>query len=233
MKVHHQTMVSAIASAALLLLMIPTDIFFAQATGIFDPPDHIQEAHGIVNSHANSALRGDHPGQGQVVTPPNQTPASPEDCVIVAIAGTRHPDWKHQLIDDKGGHDSHDRRINQLFQHNNYDDGEIFVCKNADGTTVPIIFDSVQFDDMKNSLHGTSGVPSFRSGEMVLSRGLSWIGGDGSIHVPHGITIASYVRENNNLGRHGGRHLRGRQQSRRRTAEVVGNKHVLVSLDIR
>lgn len=227
MEVYHQTL------AAILLLLNPSPAVYAEAAGIFNEPpsDHSQQANGIVHAAANAALRGDRPGQGQGVTPPNQTPASPDDCLIVAIASTRHPEGIRRTIDDGGGHDFHDRRINQLFQHNNDDDGETFVCEYGDGTTAQLVLSDDQLIELRQMLNGSTRLPGddpFLSAQHPLSIEGTSIGPDGSIHIPPGVSISNAVRQNR--GPPGDRHLRGRQQSRRRTAEVVGDKHVLVSL---
>lgn len=221
MKVYHQTLISAIAGAALLQLIIPSDNLFAEAVGIFnDPsPDHIGQSHSIVNGHANSALRGDHPGQGQGVRPPNEIPASPDDCVIVAIAGTRDPERRLEDFPDD-------------------DEGETFECEYADGTTVPLELDNDQLTELREWLNGklpdAAGGP-FKSGEQTLSRQGSSVGANGAIRPPPGVPMSSLVRQDNNgrgrgIGPPTGRHLREKQNRQRRTAEVVGEKYVLVSM---
>ena len=148
---------------------------------------------------------------------PNQSEASPDDCVIVAIAGTRDPERRLEDFPDD-------------------DEGETFECEYADGTTVPLELDNDQLTELREWLNGklpdAAGGP-FKSGEQTLSRQGSSVGANGAIRPPPGVTMSSLVRQDNNGRGRGpptGRHLREQQNRRRRTAEVVGEKYVLVSM---
>jgi len=177
-------------------------------------------------------------GMGSIRSPekaanrPSETESSPNDCVIVAIASTPDPDAASR------------RRLGEYFDD---DEGETFECEYADGTVVPIDLDSAQLTEMREWLNGklpAAATGPFKSGEQTLSREWSSAaadvanvasGANGAIKPARGTSMASLVRQNNGRGRGRGATSRGLQGSswehtRRRTAEVVGNKYVLVSL---
>ena len=163
---------------------------------------------------------------------PSETESSPNDCVIVAIASTPDPDVASR------------RRLGEYFD--DYE-GETFECEYADGTVVPLDLDSAQLTEMREWLNGklpAAATGPFKSGEQTLSREGSSAaadvanvanGANGAIKPARGVSMASLVRQNNGRGRGRGATSRGLQGSswehtRRRTAEVVGKKYVLVSL---
>ena len=179
-------------------------------------------------------------GMGSIRSPekaanrPSETESSPNDCVIVAIASTPDPDVASR------------RRLGEYFDD---DEGETFECEYADGTVVPLDLDSAQLTEMREWLNGklpAAATGPFKSGEQTLSREGSSAaadvanvanGANGAIKPARGVSMASLVRQNNGRGRGRGRGATSRglqgsswEHSRRRTAEVVGNKYVLVSL---